>query len=502
MTEAGDRPAASTWAARAPSLAALFGILVVAWSPRLVPGFFATDDLAFMNVEASPETMLRQGRPGQAALYGLFQALGAHPVHSGTLLNWVALGLLALTSWWLLRLWRVPPSPLPVLCAALVFVHPNLAETFSFRFTPVFFAVAIALAVAGLLLARDGAPLRGGLLIAASFTVYQVTFNTLLTVLALGVVLDCVRGERTVRGVLGDWIRPAAAVGAAALAALVLQRATAAALGASVQGERARFLPLDALPGRLAALGAVFRRVLGADPVLSTRALAVLQGVLLGAALGAALLPLARRRRWGQAALVVAGLAVALGGVVGVVALLAEFWPSPRVLTAAGVFWAGVLLVLALTVERRGRWLVGLAAATLMLGYAGIDHRVASDQVRLNLRDLSLASRIVGRLESLPGWRTVERVAILGAPRAVPGIPQEFDVNPSALSVPWSQAMLLREVTDRRLANPSAAELQRAERRCAAVEGWPAADSVWIDGPLAIVCLKAASGGTTAPPLR
>ena len=133
---------------------------------------------------------------------------------------------------------------------------------------------------------------------------------------------------------------------------------------------------------------------------------------------------------------------------------------------------------------------MGVAAATLMLGYAGIDHRVASDQVRLNLHDLSLASRIVGRLESLPGWRTVERVAILGAPRAVPGIPQEFDVNPSALSVPWSQAMLLREVTDRRLANPSAVELQRAERRCAAVEGWPAADSVSIDGPLAIVCFR------------
>ena len=63
-------------------------------------------------------------------------------------------------------------------------------------------------------------------------------------------------------------------------------------------------------------------------------------------------------------------------------------------------------------------------------------------------------------------------------------------MNPSALSVPWSQAMLLREVTDRRLANPSAAELQRAERRCAAVEGWPAADSVSSDGPLAIVCLR------------
>jgi hypothetical protein len=279
-------------------------------------------------------------------------------------------------------------------------------------------------------------------------------------------------------------------VGVAAAGYLVLQRLAAALLGNSTQGERARFLPLDALPGRIRSLGIVFRRVLGADPVLSTRLLQTLQLLLLCAVLVAVLAGAGRRRRWAEAALALAGVAAALVAVVGVIALLAEFWPSPRVLAAAGVFWAGMVLVLGASLGDRWRWIPGAAAAVLLLGYAGIDHRVASDQARLNVRELALASRIVGRLESTPGWASVERVAILGRARAVPGIPQEFDVNPSALEVPWSRVMLLREVTDRRLGSPTTAELERAGRRCAAVEPWPAPDSVSIDGALAVVCLR------------
>ena len=316
------------------------------------------------------------------------------------------------------------------------------------------------------------------------------TLNTLVTVLAIGVVLDCVRGELPAPRVLRTWARPAAVVGVATVGYLVLQRLAAAVLGSSVQGNRARFLSLGELPGRIASLGSVFRRVLGADPVLSTRLLHTLQLVLLGAVLVAIVAGLGRRRRWAEAATALAGVAVALVAVVGVIALLAEFWPSPRVLTAAGVFWAGLLLVLAASLGDRWRWLPGAAAVVLLLGYAGIDHRVASDQARLNVRELALASRIVGRLESTPGWASVERVAILGRARAVPGIPQEFDVNPSALEVPWSRVMLLREVTDRRLEPPTAAELERAGRRCAAAEPWPAPDSVSIDGALAVVCLR------------
>jgi len=490
MSSADDRRTLPSWAQLGPSAAALLAILIVTWFTRLVPGFFASDDLYFLNYPADLSTMVRQGRPGQAALFGLLRALGADPEHAGTFLNWVALVLLALATVWLLQVWKVPPSPVVLLSAALVFVHPNLAETFSFRFTPVFFAVAMALAIGGLLLARRRRGLGGGLLIAASLTVYQVSLNTLLTVLALGVVLDCVRGELPALKVLRAWAAPAAVVGVAAVGYLVLQRLAAALLGSSVQGERARFLPLDALPGRIRSLGVVFRRVLGTDPVLSTQLLQTLQLLLLAAVLVAILAVLGRRRRWAEAALALLGVGTALVAVVGVIALLAEFWPSPRVLTSAGVFWAGMLLVLGASLGDRWRWIPGAAAAALLLGYAGIDHRVASDQTRLNVRELALVSRIVARLESMPGWAAVERVAILGRARAVPGIPQEFDVNPSALEVPWSRVPLLREVTDRRLEMPTAAEQERAGRRCAGVEPWPASDSVSIDGALAVVCLR------------
>ncbi len=290
--------------------------------------------------------------------------------------------------------------------------------------------------------------------------------------------------------VLRSWARPAGAVGLAAVGALLLQRLVPVFLGPSLQGARGRFLSLDAVPARIQALGLVFRRVLGDERVLSTPSLYVLQLAILAAALAAAVVSQVNRHRARGAVLVIGAVAVGLGAVIGVIALLAEFYPAPRVLTSAGTFWAGVLLLMAETTRGRWRAVPAAAAALLLFAYAGTDHRVASDQLRLNERELALASRIVGRLESLPGWARVERVALLGRSRVVPGVPQEFDVNPSALSVPWSRVMLLREVTDRRFGDPSAAELQVAERRCAAVEGWPSADSVSIDGALAIVCLR------------
>jgi len=489
MTRAADTPAAASWPARAPWLA-LLGILVVAWSPRLVPGFFATDDLAFMHVPVDPGAMLRQGRPGQAALYLLLESLGVHPVHAGTLLNWVALGLLAWAGLQLLRAWDIRATPLSVLCVAVAFVHPNLAEIFTFRFVPVFFAVATALALGGLARVRAGAAVSGGLLMLASFTVYQVTLNVLLTAIALGVALGCVRGDALARTVLRGWARPAVAVGLASASALVVQRVIQAFLGPSLQGARGQFLSLDAVPARIRALGLVFRRVLGDERVLSTPTLYLLQLALLAVALTAAVVALVRRRRAPEAGLAFGGIALGLGAVVGILALLAELYPAPRVLAAAGPFWAGVLLILAEAFRGRWRAVPAAGATVLLLAYAGIDHRVASDQVRLNTRELALGSRIVGRLEALPGWAGVERVAIVGQPRALPGIPQEFDVNPAALSVPWSRVMLLREVTDRPLQMPSRAELELAERRCAGVERWPSPDAVAIDGALAIVCLR------------
>ncbi|HSP19340.1 MAG TPA: hypothetical protein VLQ79_07495, partial [Myxococcaceae bacterium] len=424
------------------------------------------------------------------ALYLVLEALGVHPVHAGTLLNWVALGLLAWTALLLLQAWDVPAAPVAVLCAAVAFVHPGLAEIFTFRFVPVFFATAMVLGIGGLARARAGAPVTGAVLMLASLTVYQVSLSTLLTAVALGVALGCVRDDLPVRTVLRGWARPAVAVGAAAVGALFLQRVLQGVLGPSLQGARGQFLSPGAVPARVQALGLVFRRVLGDERVLSTPALYVLQLAILALALGAAVVTRVRRNRAPAAAGVVASVALGLGAVVGLAALLASFYPAPRILSAAGPFWAGVLLVMSGTAGRRWPAIPVASAGLLLLAYAGIDHRVASDQVRLNTAELALASRVVGRLESLPGWPGVERVAIVGRSRAVPGIPQEFDVNPSALSVPWSRVMLLRAVSDRRFQEASASELARAEQRCASVEPWPAADSVAIDGSLAIVCLR------------
>src|SRR5262249_8222665 len=162
-----------------------------------------------------------------------------------------------------------------------------------------------------------GRPVLGALLVAASFTIYQVTLNTVLTVVTIGVALECARGSAA-REALRSWARPAVSVIAAALGYLVLQRLSSALMGPSAQGGRSAFLAPAALPDRLRQLGLVFQRVLGGDRVLSTSALEYLQLLLLAAALTAAVVSAWKARRRPEALLIVLAVALSLASVVGV----------------------------------------------------------------------------------------------------------------------------------------------------------------------------------------
>jgi len=188
-------------------------------------------------------------------------------------------------------------------------------------------------------------------------------------------------------------------------------------------------------------------------------------------------------------ALTVVLLFVALVSVIGIHAVLRTFAPSPRALTAAGIFWAGALALASLLVEPSRRKALALLAAVLAVGYVGIDHRAAADQARLNARELALAGRIAERLERLPRHAAVKRLVAVGHARGYADLgTAEGDLNVSALYIPWSQAALVAEATGRPLDPPTDAERALGQRHCAVAPKWPSDGAVAIHGELAIVC--------------
>lgn len=466
-----------------------FGVLLVAWFPRLSPVFASPDDLFRFRTGDAAELwrlMLMQGRFGQAAVYSFLGRLGVDPVSSGTLLNWFALALLAASAVGVLRCWRLPATPLSAMGSALIFVHPTMSELFGFRSVPFFFALAALLAVAGLALVREGRMVAAVALIAVSLSLYQLTFSLVLVLCLVGVALECASG-RPASGALRAWARPLLSLALAAAGYWLAQRLVIALLGLEPLA-RARLVDAAGLVARGRELRGLLARALWREPVLSTPWLGGLQVLLVTMGLATCAHAGWRQRSLAGASLAAGCLLLAVGATVGLTLLPGDFWPAPRLLTAAGALFAGLVFLSASNSSRTWRVVAAVVSGALLLGYAGIDHRVASDQVRVNQLDLQRAGRIVARLEVLPGWKDVRRVTVLGHPSGYPGIPHEFDLNVSGFARAWSQLALLEWAAGRPLELPGESDLGNAERTCAHAERWPAPASVSIAGALATVC--------------
>src|SRR5207302_147209 len=122
----------------------------------------------------------------------------------------------------------------------------------------------------------------------------------------------------------------------ACVAYLVINKLALWGLGIAPEARGSFLAPAD-IPVRLREIGRLLPRLLVRDRELGAPLLGGLQVLLLAAAL----LLAARARKPSIPAL----LAVALASVIGIVGLVKIFWPTPRVLTAMGFFWGGVVAV-------------------------------------------------------------------------------------------------------------------------------------------------------------
>ena len=469
---------------------------MVAWFPKLVPGYLSFDDFYLIHADdlrGHIHHFLSQGRFGMALVQTLLVRLGADPIHAPTLLAFVSIFLLAVVAAVTARLWDLESRPSSLVACALCFVHPYGAEMWSFRLAPIHYSISLLLAFSGAALLRRG---RGMIalpiaLIAFSLSVYQVSLNPLLVAVALGVCLDLARvggGRDELLLVIRVWATVLLAIAAACLLYLGANELVLRVLAISPEA-RNGFVAAGDAPARAAEIARQLPRLLFKERQLGTGLLGALQLALLLLALALAAARARAERSFGKLALTAVLLAAALLAVVGIVGVVRVFWPAPRTLTAVGFYWGGVLALASVLAGPRLRLLVVGAGALLLLGYAGIDHRAAAEQVRINARDLARAGRILERFEQHPRYSELQRIALVHPPMSYGDLHTVTgDLNTSALAVAWSQSAVFEEAAGRPFGIATEQDRSGAQKLCAAAPRWPAQGSVTIEGPVGIVC--------------
>jgi hypothetical protein len=487
-------------------------VTTLAKGSAFLPGY-SIDDY-YLVLEAPATSALSQGRFGQAALIHILRLLELEPHSARVFFVAFAIVVSCLLATLVSRFWHLEATGwLPVAVASIISIHPFTTEAFTFRAALGIIMCALAL-LAPLLVPRrwsTAGVIAGAFLLALALSIYQMVLQYCVMIGLMGAAVGLTRV--LVVGSASGWPprlqsllswrrmlnnRNAALLACATLgtAGYVLVNAVAVRVLHVTMGKRFGFLPPDRIGERAKAVWNVLRyRFLEPSPLLSQFSKGLLLLLLFAALVGLSLRArpwLLQRRPLLLLLAVVALLAVAVVWTVGIIMVPPTFWPVPRVMSHAGVFWAGTLAISYRCAGSRVRWLLGLLSLLIVLTFIGSSNRILNDQLRLNTRDAAKASRIIARMEASPGFSGTESVVVNGT---APGYPlgyttNDMDMNLSAFSADWSKLAVLREISGYDL-KPAEDKIQKAAAAayCREVRPWPGPQSVTIQDRLAIVCL-------------
>ncbi|MBN1203337.1 MAG: glucosyltransferase domain-containing protein [Myxococcaceae bacterium] len=477
-------------------LGGAFALLLVAWSPKLSPTFYSTDDYYQIHSQDPGELItltLGQGRFGIALLITAMKALGAPHAKTVTLYSWLALALFAFASVLLARIWRITHERwLPFLVGPLIFAHPYFAEVWTFRGVPFLFCVSLVPS----LLALERTRTEGwrGLRIAVplmvfALSVYQLAFNPLVATLLLGVALDVGRTGRekeALKRTLRSWL-PALCMVPLSSITYMLVNVVIQKLLSVPRLERAALLPLADVPRRWVEVKQLYSHLLR-DEVLSTPLLTGLGLGVLGAVTLLTALLAWRHRAPGKGLVMLLLSGASLACIAGLLVIVKVWGTSPRTLNALAFVIGGHLSLAYVLLSARLRGLVLLTASLLLVGFMGLSQQVTAGQLRVNEIDRTTAARVLQRLELLPGFQELRHIVFVNHTTWYPVALTVGDTNNSALGIPWGQVGLMSEISGRRFLEVTEARRAELAPRCEALPRWPDERSVWVEGDTAVIC--------------
>ena len=177
----------------------------------------------------------------------------------------------------------------------------------------------------------------------------------------------------------------------------------------------------------------------------------------------------------------------------GLMFVTSTWWPVPRVTAQIAIFWAGLFALSYLGASLKMRKLIVWSSALVVFSFIGISNHIASDQLRVNMRDRERINRILARLETVSSLDSLQGLVVVGG-SAYYGIPMRTtvgDMNVSAFHHLWSKVGAFSEIAGRSFKYYGLPQhvLDAAAVECAKSPKWPAEGSVSVVDQNAIVCL-------------
>jgi hypothetical protein len=472
--------------------AAAVGLCLLARWQALLPGY-SSDDFSVLQAQSfSLPQAISQGRPLAFVCQAALAGLGVPVPQASVLCSVLLMIALAATGIAVCRLWGIRDRYAECTVAVLfIMLHPYQAEVFTFRITPVFLAIPLALSFAALLTCTLSVR-HWWLALAAivcSLSIYQVVMNYIAMALLFRVVFHLAgAGDRSPR--FWRTLRSQLMLVCASIAVfVVLSTATSRIAGIAIS-TRGALIGFHEVGTRILLVATELRGMfVSSDPVIPLAPKLLMLALL--AVMALYVIGLERKAAPGRARAF--ALAVA-GGVplcIGVVAVLQSWWPVPRVLAQTGMFWGGMFALVCHFAPPAGRRILFAGLSVILFSFIGLNGVIFSDQLRMNMRDIERANRVVARIEALPGFDQIRGVVIGGGSGAnlSPVRTTHGDMNISAFSVAWSKVPILNEVSGYRFQEAPGDVTQKANAYCQGSAKWPAPESVIRMGSFAVVCL-------------
>lgn len=465
---------------------------------------FSIDDYAFFLHAEDPVFYLNQGRWGAQILNSFFHYIGIESLYAPTLLVAVSLVGLVWIGIIICRFWKISENTLLSSLAVLaIILHPYQAEIYTFRIANINFIFPMFFAFWALYYASWKS--RNFLLAAIGFmfslSVYPIVLNYVLVAIVFSLVIEIVRDFKqgiraNYKSVISEtkFIPKLASLALGVFSYLAVDKLVTHFMKIPHPAVK-DFLETADISSRLAQLKELFSGVFfGAEPIIPMGLKTILVAIFLLCLIGIIRVIKKnnlRREDISNVAVVLLLLSAGILSTVGVLLALKIWWPVPRDIAAIGIFWAGIIAIIGLTLEEKIRTVSYILCGTVFLGFIGINNHIFVDQKIVNLRDAQKADRIVVRLEENPDFMNLKSLAIIGGYWGFesPLKTAQGDMNVSALSVSWSKVYLINQITGYNFLSPTKEENSEAEKYCLTAPKWPSAEAIKIFGTLGIVCL-------------
>lgn len=443
-------------------------------------------------------------RPSVALITGLVRWLGATFPTNGSMWSGLHAGALVVFGLALRRLWiPAAPSIYGIMTALIFSLFPGLNNLWQYQVIHPAMTVFYCLAAFALFSYNKGGWLHFLSIMAIGITLsYQVFLSMFLVavLVLLGIkansyfTFENQQSHPSFRALLAPVLALAGCVVAGVVVYLLTSKLALSWSGFG-QSSRTSLAGWDMLPGKASQLMADMKRLIyGNGEVYLPYNIKLIQSLLLALILiSSIVIPQRKWLHWPRAAShfgAVSLILIAAAIAIRIPTIFFAYTPdNPRVLIGTAVFWSGIFAMAIDTGPKFLKRLSLIVGALLFCAYAIITNSVCSDFVRLNQRELLLASRIVERLAQLPEYNRLRTVVVVGSS---PQIVRDFrgmDLIWSGLNSSMGTGVL-REASGEDLQSPSPADQEIATRLSQQMQVWPSKGSTGIVGDVGVVVLS------------